>query len=207
MVEDTLNVAKGISDYGITIIICAVFLVLSSGLMIACFRWFKSLINGMLKENKRILEHQQEKWEELLGETRKQNEILEDLREGHIQETQARIRTLASFAFDLAAEQACHLIKRTKDENHIADKKATHSKIVKLVTLSHKNRAARFSAFIYRGKPLSQYFSDNWITKVISAVEEAVYNGEEQISARTYTNLKLLYDEIKTEFFHNLKLD
>lgn len=204
---ETLEVAKGISDYGVTIVICAVFLVLSSGLMTACFQWFKKLINDMMEGDRRVLEHQQEKWEELLEETRKQNEILEDLREGHIQETQTRIRSLAGFAFDLAVEQACHLIRRTKEENHIDNRAATHEKISKLVALAHKNRAARFSAFIYGGRPLSQYFSDEWVDKVINTVEECVYNGEEEITARTYTNLKLLYDEIKTEFFHNLKID
>ena len=49
-VSDTLEVAKGISDYGIMIMICAIFLVLSAGLMITCFQWFKSVIKNILND-------------------------------------------------------------------------------------------------------------------------------------------------------------
>lgn len=204
---ETLEIAKGISDYGITIVICAIFLVLSSGLMTACFQWFKKIINDMIEDNKNAMVQQQEKWEKLLEETRKQNEILGDLRESHIQETQTRIRSLSSFAFDLAVEQACHLVRTTKAECDLNNKEVVHEIIVMSVNLAYKTRSARFSPFIYSGKPLSQYFNADWIAKEINAIEAAIYTNEDFISAKTYNKFKLLYEEIKTDFYHNLKID
>lgn len=60
MTEQTMTMAHGISEYGIMIIICAVFLLLSSSLMIACFRWFKSVIENILGDYTDKLERLQE---------------------------------------------------------------------------------------------------------------------------------------------------
>ena len=43
--EESLKVAQGISDFGFMVIVCAVFLCLAAALMVACFKWFKSIIN------------------------------------------------------------------------------------------------------------------------------------------------------------------
>ena len=59
-IQQTLDVAKGISEYGIMIIICAVFLVLASALMIACFKWFKSVIENIMNDYSDRLERLQE---------------------------------------------------------------------------------------------------------------------------------------------------
>ncbi len=45
--EESLKVAQGISDFGFMVIVCAVFLCLAAALMVACFKWFKSIINGL----------------------------------------------------------------------------------------------------------------------------------------------------------------
>ena len=79
-VNETLQVAKGISDYGIMIIICAVFLVLASGLMIACFRWFKTVIENILNDYSEQLRTLQET-------ATKNGEAMVDIAEGLIPET------------------------------------------------------------------------------------------------------------------------
>ena len=203
-VQQTLEVAKGISDYGIMIIICAVFLVLSSGVMTACFQWFKKLIDRMIEDSRKDADKQEERWTELLEETRKQNEKLDDLSEGLRTETQLRIRNLSGFAFDLSIEQVCLLIKRMRKENHIADKEATREKIRKSLTVMHEDRKSRFDTFTYRGKRLSEYCNDEWIEKVAKVVEGELYNEKGENDGRAYTNVKLAYDDIKTDFYHKL---
>ena len=54
-VSNVTEIAKGIGDLGMTVITAAFFLVLAAGLMIACFKWFKSIINGMIADNKQIM--------------------------------------------------------------------------------------------------------------------------------------------------------
>ena len=203
-VQHTLEVAKGISDYGIMIIICAVFLVLSSGVMTACFGWFRRLIDRMIEDGRKDADRQEEKWAELLEETRKQNEKLDDLAEGLRTETQLRIRNLTGFAFDLSIERVCLLIKKMRRENHIADKEATREKIRKSLTVMHEDRKSRFDAFTYRGKRLSEYCNGEWIERVAKVVEGELYNGKGENDGRAYTNVKLAYDDIKTDIYHML---
>lgn len=203
-VQQTLDVAKGISDYGIMVIICAVSIVLSTGMIAACFQWFKKLIDRMFEENRQNSVKQWEKWNELLEETRRQNNMLNDLTEGLRTETQLRIRNLSGFAFDLSVEQVCRLIRKIRDENHIADKEATRGKIRKSLTVMHEDRKSRFDAFTYRGKRLSEYCNDEWIERVARVVEDEVYNAGGQNNGRAYTNVKLAYDDIKTDFYHKL---
>lgn len=201
---EALQVAKGISDYGIMIIICAVFLLLSSGLMIACFQWFRRLIDRMIEDSRKDADKQEEKWKELLEETRRQNDMLNDLAEGMRTETQLRIRNLSGFAFDLSIEQVCLLVKKVRKENHIADREATHEKITKSLTVMHEDRKSRFDAFTYRGKRLSEYCNDQWIERVAKVIEGELYNEKGENDGRAYTNVKLAYDDIRTDFYHKL---
>lgn len=121
-VNETLQVAKGISDYGIMIVICAVFLILASGLMIACFKWFKSVIENIMNDYSDRLERLQET-------ANKSTEAMVDIAEGLIPETQLRIKNISGVFFDLAVEKVCRLIKKIREENHIANKEATKAKI------------------------------------------------------------------------------
>ena len=151
-VSQVTEVAKGISDYGALAIMAAIYLLLSASMMIAIFKWFKSIITQIIVDNKENLQG-------VLAETRKQNELLNDLAEGLRPETQLRIRNLTGFAFDLSVEQVCRLIKKVRKENHIADKTATAEKIRKSLKVLHEDRNSRFDTFTYRGERLSAALS------------------------------------------------
>ena len=203
-VQHTMEVAKGISDYGIMIVICAVFLVLSSGVMIACFQWFKAIINGMIEDGRKDADRQEEKWNGLMEMTRLQNEKLDGLSEGLRTETQLRIGNLSALAFDLSIEKVCILIKRMRRENHIADTEATREKIRRSLTVMHEDRKSRFDAFTFRGRRLSEYCNGEWIERVARVVEGELYNENGENDGRAYTNVKLAYDDIRTDFYHRL---
>ena len=66
--NNIVGVAKGISDYGALVIMGAVYLLLSASMMIAVFKWFKSVITQIMQDNKESLK-------DVLAETRKQNEL------------------------------------------------------------------------------------------------------------------------------------
>lgn len=92
IVNDTLPVAKGISEYGIMIIICAVFLILSSGLMIACFRWFKTVMENIMNDYSERLSDLQETANKSTG-------AMIDIAEGLIPETQLRIKNISGVLY------------------------------------------------------------------------------------------------------------
>lgn len=192
--QQAMEVAKGISDYGMMAVTAAFFLILSSAMMIAIFKWFKSIISQMMQDNKTSLQ-------ELAKTTNAQNDMLQDISEGLRTETQLRIRNLSGFAFDLSVEQVCRLIKRVREENHIEDKEATAIKIRKSLQVIHNDRNSRFDPFTYHGRPLSYFCNDDWIENVAKVVENEIYHEDGANNARAYTNVKLAYDDIKTDFY------
>ena len=196
-IEHVTAVAKGVTDYGLMAMMAAFYLLISMGMMIAVFKWFRSIINQILADNKSGLK-------DLLQETREQNDKLNDISDGLRTETQLRIRNLSGFAFDLSVEKVCRIIKRVREENHIIDHEATARKIRKLLSVIHEERKNRFDPFIYRGKPLSEYCNKEWIEEVAIVVESEIYNEDGANNGRAYTNVKLAYDNIKTDFYQRL---
>lgn len=196
-VQHVTEVAKGISDFGLMAVTAAFFLLLSAAMMIAIFRLFKNIINDMIQEQKNGMK-------DLTEETRKQNDMLQDISEGLRTETQLRIRNLTGFAFDLTVEQVCRLIKRVRKENHIIDHEATAEKIRKSLKVIHEDRNSRFDPFTYHGKPLSDFCAPEWVEDVAKVVESEIYNEDGENNARAYTNVKLAYDNIKTDFYQRI---
>lgn len=196
-VQHATEIAKGISDLGLMAVTAAFFLLLSAAMMIAIFRWFKNIINDMIQEQKNGMK-------DLTEETRKQNDMLQDISEGLRTETQLRIRNLTGFAFDLTVEQVCRLIKRVRKENHIIDHEATAEKIRKSLKVIHEDRNSRFDPFTYHGKPLSDFCAPEWVEDVAKVVESEIYNEDGENNARAYTNVKLAYDNIKTDFYQRI---
>lgn len=195
-VQQVTEIAKGISDYGLMAVTAAFFLLLSAAMMIAIFRWFKSMINRMLE--------QQECLRQLLDILQDNNAAIKNLAERLEPETQMRIRNLTGFAFDLTVEQVCRLIKRVRKENHIIDHEATAEKIRKSLKVIHDDRNSRFDPFTYHGKPLSEFCATEWVEDVAQVVESEIYNEDGENNARAYTNVKLAYDNIKTDFYQRI---
>ena len=157
--QNVTEVAKGISDYGMMAVTAAIYLLLSAAMMIAIFKWFKTIIN-------RILGQQTESMKQLAEIQSENNRMLKFMSDGLKTETMLRIRNLTGFAFDLSVEQVCRLVKRIRKENHIADRQSTATKIRKCLQVIHDDRNSRFDPFTYGGKPLSDYCSKKWVEDV-----------------------------------------
>lgn len=195
--KEVLSIAEGISNFGILILIASVFLILSGSLMIACFRWFKSIMN-------KVMENSSSNMEDLLSETRAQNAMLSDLSEAFRPETILRLKNISSTYFDLATETVCRLIEKVRVENNIANHEATSVKVRNLLINLHEDRNSRFDSFTYRGNKLSELTSKKWIDWVYDVFIQELYN--DQINPdRTHTNVKTVYEKIKIDFYHNLK--
>lgn len=196
--KDVISVAKGISNFGMMAVAAAFFLVIGAALMWSCFAWFKALINNMIEQNTKGLE-------ELRKETREQNSLLTDIAEGLRPETQLRIRNLTGFAFGESVDKVCRLIKRVRKENHIADLEKTKAKIRKSLQVIHNDRNSKFDVFTYKRNPISYYCEDAWIDAVENVVEAEIYHVDGANEERSRTNVELVYDNIKTEFYQNMK--
>lgn len=196
MVQESLDTARAIGDVGMMAVTAAFFLILAAALMVACFRWFKSIITGMLNDYKGTMT-------QLLNETKSQNSMLADISEGLRPETQLRIKNTSSIYFDYSVEKVCRMIKKVRDENHIVDREATRKKIRTLLINLHDDRDTRFDYYTYRGKRLASYTSPEWVDWVADVVEAEVY-AENANNGRAYTNVQAVYDRIKLDFYHNM---
>lgn len=194
--EQVLEVAKGISDYGVMAIISAIYLVLSAIVLVTIFSWFKSIINQILESNKKNLTA-------ILEETQKQNELLHDVSEGLRTETQLRLKSLSGFAFDLSLERTLNFIDQVREENNIQDREKTHDKIIHWLENQYEDRKTKFDLFTYRGRSISSYCNPEWVDLIARAVEDEVYS-EKPSEKRARTSIKILYDNIRTDFYHRM---
>lgn len=194
--QDIVSVAEGVSNFGFMAIASAVYVLITAAMLFFTFKWFKSIIDGIINTNNKSMV-------DLLAETKKQNEQLMDISEGLKPETMLRIKNTANAYFDLAVERVCRIIKKVKEENHIADKEATKAKIRNLLLNLHEDRNSRFDSYTYKGRKLSSYTSMEWVDWVAEVVEKEVYETTFN-NGRAYSNVCLVYDKIKLDFYHNM---
>ena len=83
-------------------------------------------------------------------------------------------------------------------------KTATAEKIRKSLKVLHEDRNSRFDTFTYRGERLSAYCNKEWVEQVAAVVENEIYHEDGENNGRAFTNVKLAYDNIKTDFYHRL---
>jgi hypothetical protein len=196
-IEQVTQVAKGISEFGILVMIAAFFLLLSAGVMIWNMRSYKSIIEQIMSDFSDKLN--------LIQETANKNaQTMIDIAEGLIPETQLRIKNISGVFFDLSVERVCRIIKRVRQENHIVDKEATRTKIRTLLTNLFEDRNSKLDTFTYRGKKLSEYSNLDWIEWVAQVVENEIYNEAGENNGRSYSNVCMVYEKIKLDFYHRL---
>ena len=186
-IEQVTQVAKGISEFGILVMIAAFFLLLSAGVMIWNMRSYKSIIEQIMSDFSDKLN--------LIQETANKNaQTMIDIAEGLIPETQLRIKNISGVFFDLSVERVCRIIKRVRQENHIVDKEATRTKIRTLLTNLFEDRNSKLDTFSYRGKKLSEYSNLDWIEWVAQVVENEIYNEAGENNGRAYSNVCMVYE-------------
>lgn len=191
-----VEVAKGISDYGALAVMGAAFIIISVITQWSIFKWFKTIVDNMLKNTSCTMD-------ELLAETKTQNEQLADIAEGLRSKTLLEIKDITKTCLDLSIERVCRIIRKVKEENNISDVESTKAKINSLLTNLHEDRNSRFDNHTFHGRALSTYTSKEWIDWVQEVVEKEVYN-KKQNANRARTNVSTVYDRIKLDLYHRL---
>ena len=197
VVEGSLKTAQSISEFGLMVVICAFFVVLSALMMIAMFRWQMNTIDSVMNTNKEMLS-------KLDAQMQENNKIMQSIAEGLIPKTMLEIKNTSSMAFDLAKHRLLELIDTVLEENHIADRESTEDKITKLVTNLHEDMKSKFDCYSYRGRKLSTYTNQKWIEWMINNVIMEIYNKNGMSKDRTYTSVTATFDRIKLDFYHRI---
>lgn len=195
-IEEVTAVAEGISNFGIMVVVCAAFIVLSLLMWVAIFKWFKSIIDNTMKNNAKVMN-------ELVETTNAQTDVLNEIADGMRPTTLLQIKSISNTCFDLSVEKVCRIIKKVREENHIVDREATRLKIRTLLCNLHEDRNSRFDNTRYKGKTLTKYTTAEWVDWVAEVVESEVY-AETQNNARAFTNVEAVYSKIRLDFYHRL---
>lgn len=208
-VTQTLELAKGISDYGFGTVAAGAFVVLAVGVFVIVFWWFKSTVTKMMDSQQRLTDNMvktnTKKMDELLEETRRQNVMLLSIRDGLLDETMLQIKNTSSMAFNYSAYEVLEVIKTVRKENNIDNRENTIHKIHKLVGNLYRDIKSKLDCYPYKGQHLSDFMVDGWIDKVSAVVESEVYHDKGENAAREHTNVFAAFDEIKIEFYNNIK--
>lgn len=197
IVSGALQTAHGISEFGLMVVICAFFILISAGMMIFMFRWMVNTINDVMKTNKEMLQ-------KLDAQMQENNKIMQSIAEGLRPETDQRIRILSKSMFNLAKYELMEIVDTVRTENHIVDREGTEAKITKLVTNLHEDKNTDFGYYTYRGRKLSTYTNNDWIEWMKQGVVNEVYNEKGFNKDRMNTNITAIFDRIKLDFHHRL---
>ena len=197
VIDSSLKTAQGISEFGLMVVICAFFVVISAGMMVFMFRWMVSTINDVMKTNKEMLA-------KLDAQMQENNKIMQSIAEGLRPETDQRIRILSKSMFNLAKHELMEIVDTVRTENHIVDREGTEAKILKLVTNLHEDKNTDFGYYTYRGRKLSSYTNSEWIEWMKQGVVNEVYNNKGFNKDRMDTNINAIFDRIKLDFHHRL---
>lgn len=197
VIDSSLKTAQGISEFGLMVVICAFFIIISAGMMIFMFRWMVNTINDVMKTNKEMLQ-------KLDAQMQENNKIMQSIAEGLRPETDQRIRILSKSMFNLAKYELMEIIDTVRTENHIVDRDGTEAKILKLVTNLHEDKNTDFGYYTYRGRKLSGYTNNDWIEWMKQGVVNEVYNEKGFNKDRMDTNITAIFDRIKLDFHHRL---
>lgn len=191
-----IEVAKGISDYGMMAVSAAFFIVIAGSIMLFIIQTVKKFMNNiMIKQNETL--------NKLLEETQKQNALLSTINEGLSDETLSQVKCVASAIFDLNKQEVCKIISRIKDENNLANRDYVKGKIRRLLQNIHGGRNGKFDLFSYRGRRLSTYTNTEWVDTLLQIVEDEIY-AEKYNSGRAYSNISAAYEDIKNNFYRKL---
>lgn len=196
--EQSLQTAESISNYGLSTVIAAFFIVLSAMMMVAIFMWFKSIINKIMKQQ-----------DDLLGliKTVEDNGLqMSRIAESLKPETKLRVKTISGVVFDLGEEKSKRLVHRVRAENNIKNQEQTINKIRLLVRNDYEDSCSKFDNFTYNGKQLSKFTNDEWVDWVTDIIQSEIYHEAGANDLRAATNIGAVFDKIKLDFYHRLDM-
>lgn len=191
-VKGVITLAEGISSYGISIIMNAIFIIV----IVFVLRWFKKLMDKTLDRNPKQMG-------ELIGITQAQNILLDDIAEGIRPKTLLQVKDFSDVYFALTVEQVSNIVKKVRKENHLGDKAAVEEKVKLMLDNIHNERNSRFKNHTYRGRTLKDYTNDEWVDWAYKAAIKEIYRKTDNEDARRST-IKALCEKIKLDFDERL---
>ena len=191
----SVEVAKGISDFGFNTITAAFYLVITGIIIIFFVRWLVKIIDGIIARQQKTLDEILKVNHDIIGIV---GSISDNLKDNTSQEA----RQFGKSAIENCKYELFFDTIKIKKENGIDDRDKIVRKVYSLVQNVHDNRNNIFELFQYRGKKLTAYSESEWVGKVSTTMIDWIYSDFPE--DKLMENLSIMFTEILNEFFKNL---
>lgn len=195
-IEQVLKVSEAISQFGILIVIAAVFLVTVFILLITVIARYLKMTGDSVKS-------QNENMQILIIETREQKAVMESIAEGLTDKTDTQHKVILKCMIDADIERTMRLLRNIRKENNIHDVPAVTEKVHRLIKNLSNKRYEDLSTFPYRGRHLGILLEDGWQTRIAEVVLKELTLDEN--NGRAYTNVTTTYEDILNNCFRAMK--
>jgi hypothetical protein len=197
-ITHAINVSKSVSEFGVLVVTAAAFVIAAIGLQAFFSKTTKKLINDIITTQQTMLK-------EILELLRGQNAGIGELKEALTGEILNQIRIVSNYAFDYNKYQVLMAIAQIKEGNNLENIQTVERKLKMILNNLYNKRNSDFDAFAYNGKKLSYYTNPEWSEHIYKFCIDAIYDGNAYNRDKYLHNLNIFYEEVKIEFFDNLK--
>lgn len=195
-IEKVLKISEAISQFGILIVIAAVFLVTMFILLI-------TVIGRYLKMTGDSVKNQNENMQILITETKEQKAVMESIAEGLTDKTDTQNKIILKCMVDADIERTMRLLRNIRKENNIHDIPAVTEKVNRLIKNLSNKRYEDLSNFQYRGRTLGVLMEDGWQNRIAEVMLKELALDDN--NGRAYTNVTTTYEDILNNCYKAMK--
>ena len=219
-INPTMEVAKGISEYSVFVMIASVFIVSFGVILYFILKMFKQANKDnkdflakafdnqqkMFESNQKMFENQQKVLESILDLQKNNNASIYQLKESLTGEVMNQVRILMKYVFTSNKDFICRtIIGHIKEKDNLEDRDAIGKKVKSMLNNLYKTMKADIDVYRYNGIKLSEYCLDEWLDRAYKYSMDAIYDGKEYHRDTYFRGLDILFEAINIEFFENLK--
>lgn len=198
--------SSGIREYGVFVMIAAVFLCAFIILFISQNRQQNKMVNQQNNMIDQIFNKQQSTIDSILELLKVQGSSITQMKEALTGENISQVRVLIFYALEYNKHAICTtVIGQIKEKNGIENKGTVEKNVRSILMNLYKKLTTDIDEFQYYRRKLSEYFSEEWVERVYAFCMESIYDGKEYHREPYLRGLDILFEAIKIEFFENIK--
>lgn len=199
-VQDTLEMSRAISEYGILIVLSALMIISFIAMGIILFKMMRSTNENIIESQNRV-----EKQNEQIivqNETIRSllNKIAEkETTEALLEQTKWNAEKLLRVSFDTNLITLLKGASEILSHNHIDDREFTETRIRALVNSAHFDRVKWLNSFRYKGTRLGDIANtDSWIERKVDIIRKFIYSLDKNRDLLV-RDLSLAYTEFNNQ--------
>ena len=211
-VQHVVEVAKGISEYGMLAIAAAAFVIMS---LINYYYARKSnteqnnrmntMVDSVIKTQKEMLETIIELQRGFGIKIDSLHNKTDQLRETITSEEFNKVRIAIKHVFKSIIHEVCITIAQTKEDNNLENRNLIEERIRNKVINFYKSDCEDLSSFQYNGKRVGECMDPEWMTMVSDYCIASVFDELPYHRKQYLPHLYVMFEKFRLELLENLK--